>query len=92
MFRLGRPSDLEAVSRLTKVANIYEGWDYLVGNWLEWVQDPNRVMAVAEKDGQIVGVLHICQYTTKILCVNLCRHGFGLVSKARFVLMTRQLV
>ena len=50
--RLATREDYEGVLAINK--NVYEGMDYLPGLYHQYIQNPLRVMAVAELNGQIV--------------------------------------
>ncbi|XP_028403693.1 histidine N-acetyltransferase-like [Dendronephthya gigantea] len=58
-IRLGDKSDLPAILELSK--GVYGGHDYFIGEFLNYLDDPNRRILIAEKDGKAVGlqVIHI---------------------------------
>ncbi|XP_028403817.1 histidine N-acetyltransferase-like [Dendronephthya gigantea] len=58
-IRLGDKSDFPAVLEMSK--GVYEGLDYFIGEFLNYLDDPNRRILIAEKDGKTVGlrVIHI---------------------------------
>ncbi|XP_028403692.1 histidine N-acetyltransferase-like [Dendronephthya gigantea] len=59
VIRLADEADLPAVIRISE--SVYGGNDYFLGEFLNFVKDPNRLILIAEKDGKAVGlqVIHI---------------------------------
>ena len=53
--RLATSSDYDDVMAIDP--NMYGGMDYLPVKYMNYIRDPNRLMVVWEKDGQIVSVL-----------------------------------
>lgn len=52
--RFARKSDLASIIELSQ--GIYEGHDYLPHVFLEWLDEPNRRIIVAEKGGAVIGI------------------------------------
>ena len=47
--------DHEGIIQLCKEINLYEKWDFMTGLWLKFTKHADTIMAVAEKEGKIVG-------------------------------------
>ena len=53
-IRLARKTDMASIIELSK--GIYEGHDYLPLVFLQWLDEPNRRVIVAEKGGAVIGI------------------------------------
>ena len=61
-IRGARLDDRDAILDMSRLSDIYEGRDSLPIRYQEYVEDPDRYMYLAEKDGQVVEYFN--QYST----------------------------
>ena len=53
-IRRARLDDREAILDMSRTSDIFEGHDYLSIRYQEYIDDPDRYLYLAEKDGQVV--------------------------------------
>jgi GNAT superfamily N-acetyltransferase len=77
-IRLARRTDLASIIELSK--GTYEGHDYLPLSFLQWLEEPNRRVIVAEKRGLVIGIraFHIVDGGKTVVS-----HGLRVHSKYR---------
>ena len=61
LCRPARPSDTADVIELTRT--IWEGSDYVPHVWQEWLDDPQGLLAVAEYQGRVLGLVKLSQFS-----------------------------
>ena len=54
IIRGARLDDRDAILDMSRLSDIYEGRDSLPIRYQEYIEDPDRYMYLAEKDGQVV--------------------------------------
>lgn len=69
-FAVATEEDFDEIMAMSK--DIYGGLDYLPTRYTTWLQDPNRTVILARKEGKVVSLLaHIFYINLSILATTL---------------------